>query len=496
MEIGVSSGSPFEVEAGALVVPIYESEDVNEGFLKELNERAGGAPAELIGSDEMQGKSGDFALIHKPGDIRAKRLLLVGAGKREETTGISLRKMSGSIARFIRNKGIKTFALVDRGDLAPDFSAQAYIEGVIIALFETDTYKSREREERQIDNFIIAALTPDVERSMNAVLEKGRITAEAVNYARELANKPSCELTPIAFSEEAKKAAEEFGLGIDIIDETRMSELGMGALLGVARGSDEPPRLIVLTYDPPSGSSKGVEIIAVVGKGITFDSGGISIKSADGMELMKYDMSGAAATLASMRAIAQLKPGVKVIGIMPCSENMPSGKALKPGDILKTIDGKTIEVINTDAEGRLILADAIAYGRILGATRIIDLATLTGSVAVALGSINTGLLGNDQGFIDAILKAAREAGEKMWQLPMDEEYRESIKSDIADIKNSGGRYGGTITAAFFLREFVEDTPWVHLDIAGTAWETERKPHMTKGPTGVGIRTIIKYIESI
>jgi leucyl aminopeptidase len=274
-----------------------------------------------------------------------------------------------------------------------------------------------------------------------------------------------------------------------------MKELGMGALLGVARGSDEPAKLIVLRYTPDEAEPMGndADVIAIIGKGITFDSGGISIKPAEGMEKMKYDMSGAAATLAAMRAIAQLKPRVNVIGVMPTSENMPSGRAYKPGDVLRAMSGKTIEVINTDAEGRLILADAISYARKLGATRIIDLATLTGAVSIALGPVNVAILGNDQPLVDEVRAAAREVGERFWQLPMDEDYRELIKSDIADIKNSAGRYAGTITAAYFLREFAEDTPWVHLDIAGTAWENERKPYMAKGPTGVAIRALINYV---
>jgi leucyl aminopeptidase len=240
-------------------------------------------------------------------------------------------------------------------------------------------------------------------------------------------------------------------------------------------------------FEPPS------EVVAVVGKGITFDSGGLSIKPAEGMEKMKYDMSGAASTLAVMRAIAQLKPRINVIGIMPSSENMPSGRAYKPGDVLRSMSGKTIEVVNTDAEGRLVLADGIAYARRLGATRIIDVATLTGAVSVALGSINVAILGNDRGFVEDMRQAARDVGERLWPLPMDDEYRDLIASDIADLKNSAGRNGGTITAAWFLREFAEDTPWVHLDIAGAAWDNERKPYMAKGPTGVGIRTIINYI---
>src|SRR5262249_234133 len=316
-------------------------------------------------------------------------------------------------------------------------------------------------------------------------VERGRIIGEAVNLARELSNEPSSTLTPSELAERAKETASKFGLDIDTLDEARMKDLGMGALLGVAHGSDEPAKLVVLRY---TGNEADQDVIAIVGKGITFDSGGISIKPAEGMEKMKYDMSGAAATLAAMRAIAQLKPKVNVIGLMPTTENMPSARANKPGDVLRAMSGKTIEVINTDAEGRLILADAISYARKLGATRIIDLATLTGAVSIALGTVNVAILGNNQAFTNQVRAAAKEVGERFWELPMDDEY-----SDIADIKNSGGRNAGTITAAYFLREFAEDTPWVHLDIAGTAWENDRKPYAAKGPTGVAIRTLINYV---
>jgi leucyl aminopeptidase len=351
-------------------------------------------------------------------------------------------------------------------------------------------YKTENKEERRIDELILLAANPGSEDALAQGVERGRIIGEAVNFARELSNEPSSTLTPTELAERAKETATRFGLDIDVLDETRMKELGMGALLGVARGSDEPAKMIVLRH---TGDETNSNVIAIVGKGITFDSGGISIKPAEGMEKMKYDMSGAAATLAAMRAIAQLKPRVNVIGVMPTTENMPSGRAYKPGDVLRAMSGKTIEVINTDAEGRLILADAISYARKLGATKIIDLATLTGAVSIALGTINVAILGNDQLFVDEVRGAAREVGERFWQLPMDKDYREMIKSDIADIKNSAGRNAGTITAAYFLREFAEDTPWVHLDIAGTAWENEKKPYMSKGPTGVAIRTLINYV---
>jgi leucyl aminopeptidase len=495
MEVRAEFGKFYDVEADALVVTVYEGEKADDGALKELDERTGGIITDLLGGDEMRGKQGDMVYVHRPGGIRARRLLLVGAGKREDFSFDTIRKVSGAAARFLRSKGARSVAVLRRSTLELGRSAQSAVEGALIGLFEPDMYKTENKEERRIDELILVAASAGSEDALAEGVECGRIIGEAVNFARELSNEPSSTLTPTELAERAKETAARFGLEIDVLDEARMKELGMGALLGVARGSDEPARLIVLRYTPDESEPMGndADVIAIVGKGITFDSGGISIKPAEGMEKMKYDMSGAAATLAAMRAIAQLKPRVNVIGLMPATENMPSGRAYKPGDVLRAMSGKTIEVINTDAEGRLILADAIAYARKLGATKIIDLATLTGAVAIALGPINVAILGNDQAFIDELRQAASEVGERFWQLPMDEEYRELIRSEIADIKNSAGRYAGTITAAYFLREFAEDTPWTHLDIAGTAWENDRKPHMAKGPTGVAVRTLINYV---
>ncbi|HST23266.1 MAG TPA: leucyl aminopeptidase [Blastocatellia bacterium] len=495
MEVKAEFGKFYDVETDALVITIYEGERASEGALKELDERTGGMISEMLGTDEMRGKQGDMVYIYRPGNIRARRLLLVGAGKREEFSFDTVRRMAGSAARFLRSKGARSMAILRRSQLDLGKSAQAATEGALIGLFEPDMYKTENKEERRIDELLLLSAESGSEDELARGVERGRIIAEAVNMARELSNEPSNTLTPSELAERAKETANRFGLDIDVLDEARMKELGMGALLGVARGSDEPAKLIVLRYMPDEAEPMGndADVVAIVGKGITFDSGGISIKPAEGMEKMKYDMSGAAATLAAMRAIAQLKPRINVIGVMPASENMPSGRAYKPGDVLRAMSGKTIEVINTDAEGRLILADAITYARKIGATQIIDLATLTGAVSIALGPVNVAVMGNDQAFVDEVRAAAREVGERFWQLPMDDDYRDLIKSDIADIKNSAGRYAGTITASWFLREFAEDTPWVHLDIAGTAWENERKAYMAKGPTGVAIRTLINYV---
>ncbi|MEW6129544.1 MAG: leucyl aminopeptidase [Acidobacteriota bacterium] len=495
MEVKADNSKFYEVEADALVVMVYEGEKADEGVLSEIDQRTGGILSEMLASDEMRGKQGDSVFIYRPGNIRAKRLLLVGGGKREELNFDAVRKLAGTATRFLRSKGVRSMAILRRSHLDIEGSVQAVVEGALLGLFEPDMYKTESKEERRIDEIILITSAEGASEALARGVERGKIIGDAVNMARELSNEPSSVLTPTELAERSKEVASTYGLDIDILDETRMKELGMGALLGVARGSDEPAKLIVLRYEPEGTEPMGndADVIAIVGKGITFDTGGISIKPAEGMEKMKYDMSGAAATLAAMRAIAQLKPRINVIGVMPTTENMPSGRAYKPGDVLRAMSGKTIEVVNTDAEGRLILADAISYARKLGATKIIDLATLTGAVSIALGPVNVGVLGNDQKFIDEVCQSANEVGERFWQLPMDDDYKEIIKSDIADIKNSGGRYAGTITAAWFLRHFAENTPWVHLDIAGTAWENERKPYMSKGPTGVAIRTLINYV---
>jgi leucyl aminopeptidase len=294
-------------------------------------------------------------------------------------------------------------------------------------------------------------------------------------------------------AERAREVANEFGLSIDVLDEDRMEQEGMGSLLSVTRGSDEPAKLIILKYSPSNAVDHSDGLLAFVGKGITFDSGGISLKPGENMELMKYDMTGGATVIGAMRAIGQLKPPIPVLGVIPASENLPSGKATKPGDVVRAMTGKTIEVINTDAEGRLILADAIAYAKKLGATTIVDMATLTGAVSIALGDVNAAVLGTDQDLIDEIIEAGSEAGEKFWQLPLDKEYSKQIKSDIADIKNVGGRKAGTITAAAFLKEFADGVSWAHLDIAGTAWGDEAKPYRAKGPTGIAVRTLIRIV---
>jgi leucyl aminopeptidase len=362
-------------------------------------------------------------------------------------------------------------------------------EGALLGAWEADKYKSDPKKDgKQVDTFSI--IVPGVGlQALQSALERGRIIGEAQNLARDLVNEPANKLMPRDLAEAAKKMAGEFGLECEVLDQRAMAELGMGALLGVAQGSTNPPFLIVLKYRP--SLSKGSSHLALVGKGVTFDTGGISIKPSDGMEKMKYDMAGAAAVIGAMRAIAQLKPPIPVTGYVPTVENMLNGNAQRPGDIVTSLSGKTIEVLNTDAEGRLILADAITYANRNGATHIVDAATLTGAIGIALGHYNIGAFTNNDEFLQRFLKAARGAGEKTWQLPLEEEYKEYLKSAFADLPNIGGRYGGSITAAWFLREFADPTPWVHLDIASTAWLDDAKTWLSNGPTGVAVRSFVE-----
>jgi leucyl aminopeptidase len=362
------------------------------------------------------------------------------------------------------------------------------VEGAVLADLENDRYKTDpKKNEKHVDSFSVLS-------GSQAAVDRGRILAEAQNFSRDIANEPANVLTPTLLAERARQMSTEFGLECEILDQDRMRQLGMGALLGVAQGSAEPPALIVIRYKPAKAPTS-TDHLGLIGKGVTFDTGGISIKPSDGMEKMRYDMAGGAAVLGAMRAIAQIKPSIPVTALVPAVENMPGSKAQRPGDIVKSLSGKTIEVLNTDAEGRLILIDALTYAKGLGCTHLIDAATLTGAIVVALGSVNVGAFTNNQAFLEKLLAAAKSEGEKTWQLPMDEEYKELLKSNFADLHNIGGRAGGSITAAWFIRDFVDETPWVHLDIAGTAWLDDAKPYMAKGATGVGLRTFVRLAET-
>jgi leucyl aminopeptidase len=365
-------------------------------------------------------------------------------------------------------------------------SAKAITEGALLGLYSFNKYRKSDYED--IEEMLIVAAEREQVPTIEVSIDKGRIVAAATNLARDMVNEPANYMTPSRMAEIAKEIAGRYNLKFRVFDREDMETMGMGALLGVARGSNQPPKLITLTY---KGDEHSEKTLGFLGKGITFDSGGISIKPSEGMEDMKADMAGAAAVIAALGAIAQLKPKINVAAIVPATENLPSGTALKPGDILKAMNGKTIEVISTDAEGRLILADALSYAVKQGLSPLIDLATLTGACRVALGVLYGGVFGNDQNLVHRVLKAAERTGERLWQMPLPEEYKEQMKSEVADIKNTGNRYGGAITAALFLAEFANSTPWVHLDIAGPRLSNKESGYMVKGAAGFGVRTLVE-----
>jgi leucyl aminopeptidase len=373
------------------------------------------------------------------------------------------------------------------GGIEPAASAQAVAEGAILGLYAFRKHVTKEPETGEIEELLIVerdeGKLPQLERGCRV----GKVVAEATNFARDMINEPANFMTPSEMAEVATRVAAQYNLECTVLEREQMQELGMGALLGVAQGSHQAPKFIVLEYEGDSSSGR---TLGLVGKGITFDSGGISIKPSEGMADMKGDMAGGATVIATLRALAELKPMINVTGLIPATENLPGGAALKPGDILKAMNGKTIEIVSTDAEGRLILADALSYARKRGLSLLVDVATLTGACRIALGTICTGVFTNNQELLNKFIKAAEAAGECVWQMPMFEEYKEGNKSDVADIKNSGGRNGGAITAAQFLSEFVEDTPWVHLDVAGTSMSDKDKGYLVKGATGVGVRTLV------
>jgi leucyl aminopeptidase len=447
--------------------------------------------AELLASGELTGRPFEANLLHKPAGLKAKRLLLIGGGAARKFTSYDLRRIAGTAVRTLKSRGIRSFAFIAPPGTPAEEAVRAIVEGALVGNFDPDYYRS-DRKDQKIDALTIVAGGNADHSALEKAAHEAQIIGESQNFTRDLVNEPSNRMTPTILGDRAKKMCQEVGLKCEVYGADKIKELKMGAFWSVAQGSDEPPALIVMTYEPAGAPAKPV--LGLVGKGITFDTGGISIKPADGMEKMKYDMAGGATMIGAMRAIALLKPKVKVIGIVCAAENMPSGKAQKPGDVQIAMSGKSIEIINTDAEGRLVLADGLFYARQLGCTHLVDAATLTGAVVVALGYSNVGAFANDDAIYERLHKANAEAGEKMWRLPLDDEYKENIKSTIADMVNSGGRWGGAINAAMFLKEFAEDTPWIHLDIAGTAWMEDQKPWIAKGPTGIALRSLVALVK--
>jgi leucyl aminopeptidase len=478
----------------AAVVTLFEGETGLTGVAALLDEKSGGLIGEILRRGDFTGRTNEIAVLYTRGDLPVRRIVVVGLGKRPDFSPDRLRGAFARAAQQIRSLNIRGFSTslnIRNMDFSLERMAEAAVEGVILGLYQFLPFKTVDREQsREVTGFTILEKDEGAYKVIRVAAKTAEIISAAANFARDIVSTPANEMTPSDLANEARESAKGKKIRCTVLDAGQMKELGMNALLGVARGSDEPPQLIILEY---RGGKKSSPVIALVGKGITFDSGGISIKPSEKMDQMKTDMAGGAAVIAAVRATAELGLPVNLVGIVPATENLPGGKAYKPGDILKSLSGRTIEVVTTDAEGRLILADALTYAGRYKPAAIIDLATLTGACIVALGDHVIGMMGTDDDLKREIRKAAELTGEKVWELPLWEEYHELIKGDAADYKNSGGRAGGAITAAAFLSKFTGGTPWVHLDIAGPAWLTKEKPYIPKGASGVGVRLLIQFL---
>ncbi len=497
MEIKVVVDNIVKIKAGAIIVNFFEGMERLDGDIDRINKALDGAISQLVSQGRIKGKLGEITIIHSLGRLPADRVVVTGLGKQPELTLDRVRGVVAETCRLLRQKGIDNITTIAQGagiaDISLEGAAQAVTEGALLGIYSFRKHITKEAEHGEIKQLLIVASDKANLTILERGSNKGGVLAEATNLARDMVNEPANYMTPSHMAEAAVRLAETYGLEVSVLEREQMQELGMEALLGVAQGSRQPPKLIILSYR--GGNSTEVDI-ALVGKGLTFDSGGISIKPSERMEEMKGDMAGGAAVMAAISAIAQLKPKINVTAIIPATENLPGGNALKPGDILTAMNGKTIEIISTDAEGRLILADALGYAKKLSAKYMIDVATLTGACRVALGDVYTGAFSNNRELMDEVIAAGGEAGELIWQMPMHERYKEQNKSDVADIKNVGGKYGGAITAAQFIAEFVGDTPWVHLDIAGTSMSKKEQVYLVKGATGVPVRTLVNLVLSL
>ena len=486
MELGVVDSSWHRLDCDAVVL-ILHGEDASGRLMQSADERTDGLLASLAASGEWTARNGGILVIHRPAQVEARRLVLLGAGRRARCGGARLRDRMVQVVRHFRDSEVERIAIAGWDASDSPLSIQACAEGLVIGSFEPDEYKTRDRSRTRISEAFFCSSDPGRTAELQKSLNRGRILGEATNLARSLVNQPGNRINPSQLAEEARSIAEKSGLQIEILDEPTMEDEGMGALLAVARGSDEPARMIVLKHF--GAEDDGSPPVVLIGKGVTFDSGGLSLKTSQGMEEMKADKAGACAVLAAMKAVSQLRLRKNVVGILPAVENMPSGRAQRPGDVVRSMSGKTIEVLNTDAEGRLILADAMHYALRLKPACMVDIATLTGACVIALGHVRAGLFSNDDRLAESFFKASERAGEKFWRLPLDDEYRSLLDSHIADIKNVGKRAAGAVTAAKFLQEFVADTPWCHIDMAGV--DMFQEGGANKGPTGFGVRTMVE-----
>jgi len=497
MEIKVIAGDITGIKTEAIIVSFFEGMEHPDGDLAVIDQALDGAISQLIGQGEIKGKLNEVTIVHSLGKLPAARVVVVGLGKKEELSLDRVRMAAGEACRLLQQREISHAATVALGvgvaGIGLDGIAQAVTEGTLLGVYSFRRHMTKEAEHGELKRLTIVEADKTKLPILQRGSDKGRVLAEATKLARDMVNEPANYMTPSRMAEVAASLAKTYGLEVEVLEREQMQKLGMGALLGVTQGSRQPPKFIVLRYR--WGDSVQIDL-ALVGKGVTFDSGGISIKPSEGMGEMKGDMAGGAAVMAALSAIAQLKLRLNVLAIIPCTENLPGGEALKPGDVLTAMNGKTIEIITTDAEGRLTLADALSYAGKLGAKRIVDVATLTGACHIALGDDCSGVFGNNQELVDRLIAASTVAGELMWQLPLYEQAKEQLKSEVADIKNVGGKWGGAITAAHFLAEFAGNTPWVHLDIAGTSLSEKDRGYIVKGATGVTVRTLVNLALSL
>ncbi|MDD2898817.1 MAG: leucyl aminopeptidase [Desulfuromonadaceae bacterium] len=491
MNINIQTVNPCKHASPALVIGCFE--DAHNELIDACDAALDGCMGRLKSTKEFNGKANSTYLIHTLGRLPSERLLLVGLGKKSELTVEILRQAAGNAVQVLRKARVATFATTLHLTGDSNAALEAVVVGTVLGSYSFELYKTKDKSERFSFESMTVLLPKGADmKSAHTRISRAEIICQGSTLARDLVSQPGNVVTTGYLANVAKDLAEHHGIECRVYEQAEMENLGMNALVGVGKGSAEPPRLIVLEYH--GVNAKGRPVV-IVGKGITFDSGGISIKPGAGMEEMKTDMAGGAAVLGTMAAAAGLKLPVNLIGIIPTAENMPDGKSFKPGDVLTSMSGSTIEITNTDAEGRLILCDALHFATQYKPAVMVDLATLTGACVVALGHEASGLMGNNQRLMDALKGAGERCGERLWQLPLWDEYGEAMKSDIADLKNAGSRDGGSITAGWFLKQFVGTIPWAHLDIAGTAWGDKSRPYSPKGATGIGVRLLIEYLES-
>jgi leucyl aminopeptidase len=497
MKVTVCEGQLEGQATGLLVVNLFQDVTNPGGGTGAVDRAASLAITERLQAGDALGEFGSMTVFYPRGTIPAERVLLVGLGKAQEFTLDRVRQVGALVVRHVRSLGVTRYVSIVHGagigGASPEEAAQALVEGTLLGAYRFEGYGRRSEGERaQLEEITLVSNNARDQDAIQRGAASGRAIAEAACFGRDLVNEPGNRMTPALLAQAAEDMAERYGLACQVLGPREMRDLGMGALLGVAQGSQEEPRFVVLKHN---GDRADLKPYVVVGKGITFDSGGISIKPSEGMERMKDDMAGAAATLGIMRAVAELALPIRVIGLVAATENLPGGRALKPGDVLRSLGGLTIEIISTDAEGRLVLADALGYAARFQPQAVVDLATLTGGCVVALGNVAAGLMGTDQALIEGLRQAADQSGELAWQLPLYAQYAEQIKSDVADVKNSGGRGASAITAGKFLERFAEGYPWAHLDIAGLAWADDTKGYVPRGATGYGVRLLVSWLRN-